>query len=142
MAIAIAIISSLIFLSLSFFHFYWGFGGRWGTDAVFPTKGHNIPPKNPGAIPSFIVALVLLSFALFVLVRSGLIHFMLPVWLQKYGLWSIAAIFILRAVGEFKYLGFFKKYTQTKFGRNDTKYYSPLCLVIGVLMLILQASLY
>lgn len=141
MTITISIILFLIFLSLSSIHFYWGFGGRWGTEAVYPTKGQNISPKIPGPIPTFIVAFGLMSFALLVLVRSGIIHFTLPVWLQKYGLWVIAGIFILRAIGEFKYLGFFKKYKQTKFGQNDTKYYSPLCLAIGVLMLILQTRL-
>jgi hypothetical protein len=45
-------------------------------------------------------------------------------------------LFILRAIGDFKYLGFFKKIKNTKFGQNDTKYFAPLCLIIGILTLL------
>jgi hypothetical protein len=44
----------------------------------------------------------------------------------------------LRAIGDFNYVGFFKKIKHTKFGKNDTKYFSPLCLTIGVLTIILE----
>ena len=136
----IAIILFLILLLLSSIHFYWGFGGRWGSEAVFPTKDDHVPAKKPGATPTFIVAFGLMGFGLLVLINARLINLTLPVWFEKYGLEVIAAIFILRAVGEFKYVGFFKKYSQTKFGRNDTKYYSPLSLIIGLLMLILALN--
>ncbi len=135
--IIISIILFLTFLFLSSIHFYWGFGGRWGSKAVFPSKDDNLPSPKPGKIPTFIVAFGLLGFGLFYLVSCGLIDFKLPLWLNKYGLWIIASIFILRAIGEFNYVGFFQKYKQTKFGQNDTKYYSPLCLIIGILTIIL-----
>ncbi len=134
----LAILVFLVFLFLSSIHVYWGFGGRWGSQAVFPTKDDATPPVNPGPIPTFIVAFGLLGFGLFVLVKSGLIAFALPLWLDTYGLWIIAGIFLLRAVGEFTYVGFFKKYTQTKFAKNDTKYYSPLCALLGLSIIILQ----
>ncbi|WP_222439555.1 DUF3995 domain-containing protein [Spirosoma utsteinense] len=35
-----------------------------------------------------------------------------------------------------RYVGFFKKIKHTPFGKNDTRYYSPLCLLIGVLTLV------
>ena len=92
---------------------------------------------TPELLPTFIVAFGLLRFGLFILVKSGLIGFKFPSWLDKYGLWIIASIFILRAIGEFNYVGFFKKYKQTKFGQNDTKYYSLLCLIIGILIMVL-----
>jgi hypothetical protein len=66
----------------------------------------------------------------------NLIDLDLPVWLdilRKYGIWAIIVIFLVRAIGDFRYVGFFKKYRNTKFGKNDTKYYSPLCLLIGIL---------
>ncbi len=134
----IAIILFLIFLFISSIHFYWGMGGRWGAKAVFPARDENHPAKNPGPIPTFIVATGLLGFGLFYLIKCGLIPIDLPGWLDKYGLWIIACIFILRAIGEFRYLGFFKKIKQTEFGKNDSRYYSPLCLVIGLLTLIIE----
>jgi hypothetical protein len=84
------------------------------------------------------VALGLLGIGLFILIKSGFILFNIPLWLDNYGLWIIAGIFILRAIGEFNYVGFFKKIKQTKFGQNDAKYYSPLCLTIGILTLLME----
>lgn len=97
----------------------------------------------PGIIPTLIVALGLLGFGLVVFLNIFELDFKLPFWLyivHKYGLWIIASIFTLRAIGEFKYVGFFKRYKQTKFGQNDTKYYSPLCLTIGILTIILELN--
>jgi hypothetical protein len=37
------------------------------------------------------------------------------------------AVFGLRAIGDFRYLGFFKRVTGTRFARADTLIYSPLC---------------
>jgi hypothetical protein len=143
MATIIAIILILIFLFLSGIHIYWGFGGKLLSDAVLPTKDDNVKVMMPGIIPTFIVALGLLGFAFVVFVKIVELDFKIPYWfdiVHKYGLWVIAIIFILRAVGEFNYVGFFKKYKQTKFGQNDTKYYSPLCLTIGILSIILELN--
>lgn len=134
------IILFLIFLFLSSIHFYWGLGGRWGSEAVIPVKDNNVKAMMPGPLPTFIVAFSLLGFGLFILIKSRLINVSLPFWLEKSGLWIIAGIFILRATGEFKYVGFFKKIKQTKFGQNDTKYYSPLCLLIGILAIFIELS--
>lgn len=137
----IAIILFLIFLFISSIHFYWAFGGKWGSDAVLPTKDdNNTKVLNPTILPTLIVAFGLIGFGLFILVKSGIIAFNIPLWLDKYGLWIIASIFTLRAIGDFNYVGFFKKIKQTKFGKNDTKYFSPLCLTIGILTIILELT--
>lgn len=141
MTTVIAIILFLIFLFISSIHFYWAFGGKWGSDAVLPTKDdNNTNVLNPSILPTLIVAFGLFGFGLFILVTSGLITFSTPQWLSKYGLWIIAGIFTLRAIGDFNYVGFFKKIKQTKFGKNDTKYFSPLCLTIGILTIILELT--
>lgn len=143
MTTIIAIILFAIFLILSGIHIYWGFGGQWGNSAVIPTKGDNVKVIIPGVLPTFIVAFGLIGFGVLVLMNALELDFKLPLWfdiIRNYGLWIIASIFILRAIGEFNYIGFFKKYKQTKFGQNDTKYYSPLCLTIGVLTIILELN--
>jgi hypothetical protein len=38
----------------------------------------------------------------------------------------------LRALGEFRYIGFFKRVRGTPFARMDSRYYSPLALLLGV----------
>ena len=93
---------------------------------------------NPGLYECFVVALGLLGFGIFSLIKVRIILFHLPGWLLKYGLWIIAALFLLRAIGEFKYVGFFKKVNTTKFAKMDTKYYSPLCLFIAISGIILE----
>ncbi|VTP99572.1 MULTISPECIES: DUF3995 domain-containing protein [Sphingobacterium] len=133
-----SILLILIFLFLTAIHVYWGFGGRWGSSAVFPTKDDSIKPVMPGPIPTFTVALGLFVFGLIVFLN--LIDLDLPPWLdilRKYGIWAIIVIFLVRAIGDFRYVGFFKKYRNTKFGKNDTKYYSPLCMLIGILGIII-----
>ena len=93
---------------------------------------------NPKLFECFVVAFGLLAFGLFILIKSQILSFDLPNWLMKYGLWFLSIVFIIRAIGEFKYIGFFKKIKTTKFGQLDTKYYSPLCLVISFLAIALE----
>lgn len=138
MKILIASILFIVFLFLACVHFYWGLGGKWGVDAAIPSKGENRKLINPGLFGCFIAAFGLLGFGTFCLIKAGLVIFQLPGWLSNYGLLIISAIFILRAVGEFKYVGFFKKVSNTKFGKMDTKYYSPICLFIAVSAIILE----
>ncbi len=138
MKILVAAILSLIFLLLSALHIYWGFGGKSVTAATMPTKENNDPVIAPGPIACFVVGIALLSFAVLVLTKAGIILFTLPARLFNYALWVIAVIFLLRAMGEFKYVGFFKQVKTTRFGQMDTRYYSPLCLAVGVLCVILE----
>jgi len=143
MTTIIAILLFIIFLFLAGIHIYWALGGLWGSDAVIPTKENNVKVLNPSVLSTFIVAFGLLGFGLVVLLNVVELDYKLPSWLDiiyKYGLWVIAGIFILRATGDFNYVGFFKKHKQTNFGRNDTKYYSPLCLIIGILTIILELN--
>lgn len=127
-----------VFLFLSGIHFYWGLGGKWGIQATVPTKIDNEKMMNPGFIACFVVAFGLLGFGLLVLIKANLLKISLPSWILNYGMWIVASIFILRAFGDFNYVGFFKKVKSTEFGQKDTKYYSPLCLLIGILALLLQ----
>jgi hypothetical protein len=47
----------------------------------------------------------------------------------------LAALFLLRSVGEFRLVGFFKRVRGTDFAWWDTRLYSPLCLAMGVAFL-------
>ncbi|MCV9933329.1 DUF3995 domain-containing protein [Flavobacterium sp. LS1R47] len=123
----------LILLFLAGIHIYWGFGGKWGNDAAIPTTENNEKVINPKLKECMVVAIGLLSLSVIVLIKSEIIAFSLPNWLQEYGLWVIALLFTIRAIGEFKYVGFFKKVKTTKFAQMDTKYFSPLCLLISIL---------
>lgn len=47
--------------------------------------------------------------------------------------YSKAVIPQIRAIGDFKYVGVFKKVQRTGFARNDTKIYTPLCVIIATI---------
>jgi hypothetical protein len=127
-----------IFSLLAAIHIFWGLGGTWGAAAAIPTTANNEAVMNPKMFACFVVAAGLLGFAAFVLVRVQWITLGLPDWVLQSGLWIIAGIFSLRAIGDFKYVGFFKKIRSTTFGRLDTRYYSPLCLLIGLMGMLLE----
>ncbi|MEO6729898.1 MAG: DUF3995 domain-containing protein [Ferruginibacter sp.] len=133
----IGVLLFLIFIFLSAIHFYWGLGGTWGANAAIPTKENNEKLMNPKLFECFVVAIVLLGFGIFVLAYSKSVSINLPTWLLYYGAPALSLLFICRAIGEFKYVGFFKKVKSTRFGQLDTKYYSPLCLLIGFLVMTL-----
>lgn len=138
----ISIILFIIFLTISSIHIYWALGGKWGSDSVLPTKEDNSTKVlNPSVVPTLIVGFGLMAFGIYILIVSKLLIWNIPNWLIKYGLWLLICIFNLRAIGDFNYVGFFKKIKNTKFGKNDTKFYSPLCLIIGLLTLILKLLL-
>lgn len=128
----------IIFLVLSIIHFYWAFGGRWGYDTALPTKENNEKLIQPAFLECIVVGGGLLSFGLIVLQKGKIISLLDWNWLNQYSLWIIIFIFLARAIGEFKYVGFFKKVKNTEFGKMDTKFYSPLCLFISILAIILE----
>ncbi|CAA9203110.1 hypothetical protein FLA105534_04434 [Flavobacterium bizetiae] len=134
----ISLVLFLIFTVLSAIHFYWGFGGKWGSHAVVPTKENGVAVFIPRKVSTFVVAIGLLCFGLFYLIKYDFIGVNLSKWLDESGFWIIASIFIIRAIGDFNYVGLFKKHKSSKFALNDAKYYTPLCLVITVLTLLLE----
>jgi Protein of unknown function (DUF3995) len=138
MKITTALILSFIFLTLSGLHFYWGLGGKWGLAASVPRKSNGEKLINPSAFDCFIVVILLLCAVVFVLVKSRLLLFNWPGWVLHAGSWILIILFTARAVGEFRYVGFFKKVKSSRFARQDTKYYSPLCVLIAALLCCLE----
>lgn len=136
--IILTIILFIIFLILAVIHFIWAFGAKWGFDYALPTNEKGEMMINPKKSDCIIVGLGLSAFALFYLVQSNIIFLELPYGIFSIGGWIIPSIFNIRAIGDFKYIGFFKKIRYTNFGRMDTKCYSPLCLMIGTMGVIIQ----
>ncbi|WP_299274706.1 DUF3995 domain-containing protein [uncultured Psychroserpens sp.] len=129
----LALLLSIIFLILSLIHINWVFGGTFGFDASLPTNEEGQRMLNPKPIDSAIVGLGLLLFSVFYFLKANLIDITLSSWVFTYFGWIIPSIFLLRAIGEFKYLGFFKTVKSTAFARYDTRLYAPLCLCIALL---------
>ncbi len=128
----LSVLLFLVFAVLSGFHFYWIFGGTFGINKVIPTKeGATLNKQVIPPVATLVVALGLLFFGLLYLLKGGFISVPLPNWVIAYGTWFVPSIFLLRAIGDFNYVGFFKKVRNTDFAKADSTLFSPLCLGIG-----------
>lgn len=132
MALSLGIFNGLLLAILSSIHFYWAFGGKWGFELALPQNAEQQKMLNPKPIDCAIIGLGLLAFSLFFLYSVKLLPLPLPSWLLPNGLWIISGIFFLRALGDFRYVGFSKGIRNTRFSRLDSFYYSPLCLLISL----------
>ncbi len=131
------VINTIIFLLLSLLHFYWAFGGQLWYQDVLPTNSSGLKRLNPSIAAGLIIALGLLFLALITIANQGLFDKYIKGKYFRYGTLVIAVIFLLRAIGDFKFIGFFKTIIRTRFAINDTQIFSPLCLFIAILSLII-----
>ena len=108
--------------------------------AILPAKGESGAVPTVDGKPLFVpsrkstvaVGVVLLLFAGLVAATAGVV----PVGLPRVALvglsYALAAGFLARAVGEFKYVGFFKRVRGSRFAKLDSLVYSPLCLLLAI----------
>jgi len=130
--VILARLLALIFCAVSLFHIAWALGIRIGGAHALPERPDGSLALQPGPASALAVAGLLFLAALLVTQRVGLGRELLPAALVSPGCWVLSAAFILRAIGEFRYVGFFKRVRGTAFARMDTRYYSPLALLLGV----------
>ncbi len=116
---SIQVINALVFSYLGGMHLYWAIGGQWATEAVIPTKVDGSRTFEPGKIGTLLVA-ICLFFAAYIAVANR--------WSWLY--LAIGVVFGMRAIGDFNYVGLFKKIKTTHFGKMDSRYFVPLCLYI------------
>ncbi|MGH1347231.1 MAG: DUF3995 domain-containing protein [Nannocystales bacterium] len=107
-------------------HAYWGVGGRWGMGAAVPQRDDGSPAFKPGPLACFAVcgACAVLAALLVwpsVTVAPGAVRVLL---------WIALAVFVVRAVGDGKQVGFSKADHSTDFAQADDALYSPL--VVGL----------
>lgn len=132
MEILVAILFS-VFLLLAAIHFSWALGGVWGFEDSIPKTEDGKWVIKPKKTDSAIVGTGLLLFGIFYLIKGDMISLQLSGWTMIIATWLIPSIFLLRSIGDFKYIGFFKKVKSTEFAAKDSKYYSPLCLGIATI---------
>jgi len=111
-------------------HVFWGLGGRLGWLAALPERGGE-PAFVPSALASFAVAACLAAAALVAAATAGLLPLPLPVPVLRWACFALAAVFALRAVGDFRLVGFSKRIRGTRFARFDDLLYSPLCVLLA-----------
>lgn len=122
--------AGLFLATLGLLHAFWTLTGTEGLRFALPEKDGRLA-FQPGRVTTGLVALLFSLAGALVLAR---VTAMGPVDLQSvltWACWGIAAIFGLRAIGDFHYVGLFKREHETLFARLDTAIYTPLCLVVG-----------
>ena len=127
MAVAVGLVLS----ALALLHVYWGVGGISGPSVAVPEVDGR-PLFTPTRLSCFAVAAALVLAAFLVLSRGGIVASPLPPAWTKVGAAGVGAVFVLRAIGDFRLVGFFKRVRGTPFARWDTRLFSPLCLAIGL----------
>jgi Protein of unknown function (DUF3995) len=127
----LAWIVALLFAALSAIHIYWAMGGRRGAAHAVPEIDGE-PLFRPGAVVTLVVAGLLAVAATLVLQRAGLAPPFGPRSLRRAAVWILAATLAVRAIGDFNYVGFFKRRRETRFAYLDTRVYSPLALGLGL----------
>ena len=130
-------INTAFFVSISLLHFYWAMGGRYGSITVLPSKPDGQLLFKPGLFSTLVVAFGLLVCASITLGNLSIFDQWIDIRYIQYGTRIIAVIFIARAIGDFRFIGFTKKIKDTTFARNDTRIYSPMSLTLGVISLII-----
>ncbi|MHA3788385.1 DUF3995 domain-containing protein [Flavobacterium hauense] len=130
--IFLVLINTAIFIMLSFVHVYWALNGSLGKNGVVPTQNDGKVLFEPGIMGTFIVAAILGIFAFITAGDLGIYEAYLSAGFIKYATLAIGILFLLRAMGDFKYVGFFKSIKGTLFAKNDSRYFSPLCLYLGL----------
>ena len=126
----VAIAVSAVFLVLGLWHFYMAASGLAGMSAAVPSRdGRSLfVPSIPGTLA---VGVVLIALGVLVLSTAGVFSPGLPRQYLGWMSYALALGLLARAVGEFRYVGFFKRVRGTPFARMDTLVYSPLCLVLS-----------
>jgi hypothetical protein len=133
LAVALAIIGFA-----ASFHIYWALGGRTGYSVSLPQRpdgvpvmAHRLPWWRPAAAG---VAFGLVALAALLLAHSGRLPLPLPRGLTKAALLAAGLAFVGRALVPNRYVGFFKTLRTTRWARFDTRLYSPLFLLLGLLL--------
>jgi hypothetical protein len=125
------------------FHLHWALGGSLGYSVSLPQRpdgtpvmAHRLPWWRPAAGA---VALGLVALAALLLAHAGHLPLPVPASLARAALLVAGAAFVARALIPHRHVGFFKSVRGTRWALYDTRLYSPLFLLLG-LLLIVQAT--
>lgn len=122
----LSLCGAVLAVLLAGLHAYWGVGGRWAADAAVPQRADASPAFKPGPWACFAVSAACAVLAA-LLVWPSVAVAPQPV---RVLLWIAQAVFVVRAVGDGRQVGFSKADHGTEFAQADDALYSPL--VVGL----------
>lgn len=107
-------------------HAYWGLGGRRGIANAVPQRADGGPAFEPGPLACFAVSAACAVLGVLLVWPT-----VAPVsTLPTVGLWGALVVFVARAIGDGRQVGFSKSDRETAFAQADDALYSPL--VVGL----------
>lgn len=126
-------------LSLAGLHLYWAAGGEWGKRVTLP-EIQGRPAFTPSPTSTVAVALALIGAACVAILRGYCLLGSFPGSFAHWAAVAIGLVFLLRAIGEFRLVGLFKRVRGTAFAKWDTRIFSPLSLLIAFCFFFITAS--
>jgi hypothetical protein len=126
--VAYALVAALAVLSA--WHVYWLAGGEVGLRTAIP-EIDGVQAFQPSAWATVAVAFALALSALLIAATAGIVQLGISRALLMWGTRALALVFVLRALGDFRLVGFFKRIRGTRFADLDTWVYSPFCVLLA-----------
>jgi hypothetical protein len=135
---ACAIVACLILALLGGIHLYWALGGRLSRDGAIPSvNGKALLAPTPAV--TALVGIALFAMSGLVGATAGLFITPIPPGVLRVATGLLALAFFARSIGDFRYVGFFKRVKGSLFATRDTHVYSPLCMVLALLVGVVSA---
>jgi len=135
---ASAMLTCVILLGLGLIHFYWALGGSYAKNGAIPSSASGKPVLSPRPFVTAAVGAALFAMAGLV-GAAGLVATPTSSLLVKVPTALLAFVFFARAVGDFRYVGFFKSVKGSLFALRDTYFYSPLCMALAAMIAVVAA---
>jgi uncharacterized protein (DUF2062 family) len=129
---ALLVVTILSLLAL--LHVYWALRSQRTSAATIPEIDGR-PAFRPSRLATLAVAIALLSGAALVAIAGRLWVDPLTPPVVRLLTFALGAVFVARAIGDFRLVGFFKQARVSRFARLDTWVYAPLCLLLGLAVL-------
>ena len=131
--------TSGVLLLIALLHVYWALGGRVSFGAAIPSVG-GVAVFTPSPAATFAVAVAIAGAALVVALAGGVVTLPLPSWSYVGAAGLLVLVFAARAIGDFRFVGFFKTRGDGAFAQLDTWLFSPLCLVLAAAIAAILAT--
>ncbi len=130
-SVPLAGLAAAVLVVMAVIHMYWALGGSIGAEALVPqtTKG---PLFRLTSAVTLLISLTFILAANLMLTRIGVATARISPTGLHIACAALAALFLIRAVGDFRYVGFFKRVRHSRFARLDTRLYSPISLFLAV----------
>ncbi|MWC27044.1 DUF3995 domain-containing protein [Paenibacillus sp. MMS18-CY102] len=115
---------------LGIIHLFWAFGGTWGGHVAVPSSAAGSPAFRPSRLATVAVAVALFVATSLLATQANLLPQRFDETWTLWGCRLCAAVFGLRTIGDFRYVGLFRSVRGTAFAAYDSRLFTPLCFLL------------